>query len=121
MTPSAAKLKGQVFDATAPGFKPYHDVQPFYVDMLGDNAFNTAMGKLIDGAFAEVRGIAFHPRPAAGDALGALGFEFILRKGPGSIGWATDAGGGEDYSVRDLRLQVRPIRLAQPLYAPWAQ
>jgi cyanophycinase len=121
MTPSEAKRKGQVFDAAAPGFKPYHDVQPFYVDMLGDNVINAAMGKLIDGAFDEVRGIAFHPRPAASDALGALGFEFILRKGPGSIGWATDAGGGEDYSVRDLRLQVRPIRMAQPMYTPWAR
>lgn len=120
MTPSPAKQKGQVFDATAPGFKPYHEVQPFHVDMLGDNVISGAMGKLIDGAFSEVRGIAFHPRPAAGDALGALGFEFILKKGPGSIGWATDAGGGEDYSVRDLRLQVRPIRMAQPMYTPWA-
>lgn len=119
MTPSQAKRQGQVFDAAAPGFKPYHEAPPFYVDMLGDNVISGAMGKLIDGAFTEVRGIAFHPRPAAGDALGALGFEFILRKGAGSIGWATDAGGGEDYSVRDLRLQVRPIRMAQPMYGPW--
>lgn len=120
MTPAPAKLKGQVLDPPAPGYKPYYDTAPFYVDMLGDNVVTTAMTQLIDGSFAEVRGIAFHPRPAAGDPLAALGFEFVLRKGPGSLGWTTEAGGGEDYSVRDLRLQVRPIRMAQPMYGPWA-
>ena len=120
MTPAAAKLRGQVLDPAAPGYKPYYDNAPFYVDMLGDNVLTSAMTQLIDGSFAEVRGIAFHPRPAAGDPLAALGFEFVLRKGPGSLGWTTEAGGGEDYSVRDLRLQVRPIRMAQPMYGPWA-
>lgn len=119
--PAAAKLAGQVLDPAAPGYKPYYDHEPFYVDMLGDNVVATAMGQLIDGSFGELRGIAFHPRPAAGDAQGALGFEFVLSKGPGSIGWTTEAGGGEDYTVRDLRLQVRPIRMAQPMYTPWAR
>jgi len=120
ITPSAAKLKGDVLDPAAPGYKPYYSLQPFYVDMLGDNVIGTAMAHLIDGSYTEAIGIAFHPRPEAGDALGTLGFEFRLSKVPGSLGWTTEAGGGEDYTVRDLRLDVRPIRLAQPLYRPWA-
>jgi cyanophycinase len=130
MTPSPAKLKGQVLDPAAAGYKPYYSEPPFYVDMLGDNVIGTAMGLLIDGSFADVRGIAFDPRPPAANlpaapgapgAQGALGFEFLLSKGPGSMGWTTDAGGGEDYTVRDLRLAVRPIRMAQPMYTPWAR
>ena len=121
ITPSPAKLKGQVLDPAALGYKPYYDMAPYYVDMLGDNVISTAMGQLIDASYAEVRGIAFHPQPAAADALGALGFEFVLRKGPGSMGWTTEAGGGEDYTVRDLHLQVRPIRMAQPMFTPWAR
>ena len=119
ITPAAAKGRGDVLDPAVPGYKPYYSLPPFQVDMLGDNVIATAMSQLIDASYNEVLGIAFHPRPAAGDALGALGFEFRLRKGPGSIGWTTEAGGGEDYTVRDLRLDVRPIRLAQPLYSPW--
>jgi cyanophycinase len=121
ITPSAAKLKGDVLDPAAAGYKPYYSLQPFQVDMLGDNVIATAMGHLIDASYTELRGIAFHPQPPAGDALGALGFEFRLYKGPGSLGWTTEAGGGEDYTVRDLRLDVHPIRLAQPLYTPWKQ
>ena len=122
ITPSLAKRKGQVLDPTAPGLKPYFiEALPFYVDMLGDNVISTAMGQLIDASANELRGIAFRLDPAAGDPLGTLGFEFILRKGLGSMGWTTEDGRGEDYTVRDLRLQVRPIRMAQPTYTPWAR
>ncbi|OYV01064.1 MAG: cyanophycinase [Burkholderiales bacterium PBB5] len=120
IAPSAAKGKGDVLDPATPGYKPYYSLQPFYVDMLGDNVIATAMAHLIDGSYTEAIGIAFHPRPEAGDALGTLGFEFRLHKGPGSIGWTTEAGGGEDYTVRDVRLDIRPIRLARPLYTPWS-
>ena len=119
MVPAPHKLAGQVLDPAAPGYRPFHREAPFFVDMLGDDTITTAMGQLIDGSFAELRGIAFDPRPPPGDPLGALGFEFTLSKGPGSIGWSTQAGGSDDYSVRDLRLAVRPIRLAQPLYTAW--
>jgi cyanophycinase len=119
MTPAPAKQGGQLLDPAAPGYAPYHRNAPFYADMLGDNMIANAMGQLIDGRFAEVRGMAFHPHPSPDNPLGALGFAFTLSKGPGSIGWTTQAGGSEDYSVRDLRLAVRPIRLAQPLYTAW--
>jgi cyanophycinase len=115
ITPSAAKLAGQVLDPASPGYKPFNGAAPFYPDMLGDNMIANAMGLLIDASAETLTGIAFDPRPAAGDALGTLGFEFVLAKGPGSIGWVA----GGDTSVRDLRLAVRPIRMAQPLYSAW--
>lgn len=119
VTPSPAKRQGQRLEPGAPGYKPYYTEPPFYADFLGDNVVTGAIGLLIDAAYDELRGIAFDPRPAPGDALADLGFEFRLYKGAGSIGWYSDASGGEDYTVRDLRLDLRPIRMAQPMYSAY--
>lgn len=119
LTPSAAKLAGQSLEPGAAGYKPYYTEPPFYVDMLADNALTVAMGLLIDARYDELRGIAYDPRPAPGDALGALGFEFRLYKTPGCRGWYSDALGGEDYTVHRLGLDISPIRMAQPAYSPW--
>jgi cyanophycinase len=78
------------------------------------------MGQLIDGSFAELRGLSFDPRGKPGDLLAALGFEWRLYKAPGSIGWSSPEGGDEDYTVHRLGLDVLPVRMAQPLYGPWA-
>ena len=43
-----------------------------------------------------------------------------LYKGPDTLAWFTSARGGEDYSVWRMRLDVSPVRMAQPLYRPWA-
>ncbi len=119
VTPSQAKRSGQRLEPGAAGYQPYYSEPPFYTDMLGDNVIARSMGLLIDAKYDELRGIAFDPRPAPGDPLAALGFEFRLYKGAGSIGWYTSNQGTDDYTVRDLLLDVRPIRVAQPLYAPW--
>jgi cyanophycinase len=78
-----------------------------------------AMTLLIDAHFNEIEGLAFDPLPPAGDALGTLVFRARLCKGPGSRGWYTEATGAEDYTVQDLRLDVTPVRMAQPLFQPW--
>lgn len=121
LTPSADKLRGQLLDPSSPAYKPYYDAQPFHLDMLGDGVVATAMGLLIDAKYEEVRGLAFDPRPAAGDPLAALGFEFRLYKTPASRGWYSETSGGEDYTVHRLGLDVAPIRVATPLYAPWSR
>jgi len=118
--PAAFKARGQRLDPAAPGYKPYYTLAPFYVDMLGDGALATAMGLLLDASYTEILGLAFDPRPAPGDALAALGFEFRLYRAADSHGWYSDAQGGEDYTVQNLRLDVTPVRMAQPMYAPWA-
>lgn len=118
--PARVKLEGQRLDPSQPGYKPYYTSAPFYVDMLADNAIATAMGLLIDATYDEIRGIAFDPRAAPDDPQPHLGFAFRLAKGPRSIGWYSEASGGEDYTVDHLLLDVEPIRMARPLYEPWS-
>ena len=64
--------------------------------------------------------VGFDPRGKADDPLAALGFEWRLYKAPGSLGWTSPEGGDEDYTVHRLGLDVLPVRMAQPLYGPWA-
>lgn len=119
LRPSAEKLAGQRLDPAAPGYKPYYTEAPFYADMLAEGVLGTAMALLIDGSFDAVEGLAFDPRPAADDPLAALGFAIRLYKGPGSVGWYSEASGGEDYTVHRLRLDIRPVRIARPFSTPW--
>lgn len=120
LQPAAHKRAGQLLDPAAPGYKPYYTEAPFHVAMLADGVLSTAMGLLIDASYTEVRGLSFDPRGAAGDPLAALGFEWRLYKPPGAIGWYSEDGGGEDYTVHRLGLDVLPVRIAQPLTTPWA-
>jgi cyanophycinase len=119
-TPSARKLAGTRLDPAAPGFKGYYDNDPFYPDILGDNTLVTAMCNLIDNRRAEALGLAFSAQTAAvgpdTDPQPDLGFEFRLRKGAGSLGWLSSDNGDGDCSVVGLLLDVRPVRMARPLY-----
>ncbi|MFM7035137.1 MAG: hypothetical protein ACKOYJ_08165, partial [Planctomycetia bacterium] len=45
------------------------------------------------------------------------GFEFRFYRGPASKGWYTESFGGEDYTVLDIHLDIRPISIAGPLYS----
>jgi len=119
LTPSKAKLEGQFLDPAAPNYKPYYTRQPFQLDFFGDNVIAVSMALLIDAHYNSIEGMAFDPLPAAADPLGTLGFRARLYKGPGSRGWYTEATGAEDYTVQDLRLDVSPVRMAQPLFQPW--
>jgi len=119
LLPSADKRAAQRLEPGAPGYKPYYSEAPFYADMLSEGALATAMTLLIDGSFDAVDGLIFDPRPAPADPQGALGFAVRLYKGPGSIGWYSETSGGEDYTVHRLRLDLRPMRVAQPLMTPW--
>jgi len=119
LTPSKAKLAGQFLDPSSPTYKPYYNRQPFQLDFFGDNVIAVSMALLIDAHYKEIEGMAFDPMPAAADPLGTLGFRARLYKAPGSRGWYTEATGAEDYTVQDLRLDVSPVRMAQPLFMPW--
>jgi cyanophycinase len=120
VTPSALKLRGQKLEPGAPDYKPYYTLPQFYTDMLGDSTISTAMSILIDSVQPEFRGLSFEAAPKAGDTLADLGFLFRLYKGPGSIGWSTDELGPEDYTVVNLYLDVTPVRMPLPLFAPWS-
>lgn len=121
VTPSARKLAAKKLDATAADFRPYYNGVRFYADVLGDNVIPGLLAHLIDSRESEALGLAWRPRAAAGDdSRPDLGFEFRFRKGPGSVGYFNSAGGAEDYTVVDILLDVRPVRLADPLYRDYA-
>jgi cyanophycinase len=118
VTPSAAKAEGQRIDPRAEGFKPYYEDAPFLLDILADGAILRAMTLTLDGPTGEVRGLAFDARPDAAPPR-ELGFEFRFHRGPDTAGWFTSGLGGEAYTVVGVRLDVTPVRVAQPLYQPW--
>jgi cyanophycinase len=35
------------------------------------------------------------------------------------VGWSTDEFGGEAYTVINVRLDITPVRLPQPLFSAW--
>lgn len=121
----AADKRGGLIDAIAAGFKPYHANAGYHPDLLGDNAIVHAMARLVDSPEREARGLVFNGRALSGadaqDDQPTLGFEFRLYKGADTLGWYTSAWGGEDYSVHRVYLDVTPVRMAQPLYRPWAE
>ncbi len=77
----------------------------FYADMLAEGTLVTAMTRLAEGAPQEALGLAFAPGQE-------LGFEWRLSKTGDTAAWDTDRGP----SVAHLRLDVRPVRMASPLY-----
>jgi len=118
LTPAASRARGTRVDPSAPGFEPYFEDTPFLLDVLADGAVLRAMTHVLDGPAPEVRGLAFDARPDAA-APRDLGFEFRFARGPDTTGWFTADHGGEAYTVANVRLDVTPVRVAQPLYLPW--
>lgn len=117
VTASEAKRSSSPIDPAASDFKPYFKNEPFYPDILGDNTIAQAMAQLLDSPASELRGLAARLGPQ-GEVRGQPGFEFRLYKGPGTRGWFTGAFGGEDYTVVNVHLDVRPVRVNSPLYVP---
>ncbi|PTT92558.1 hypothetical protein DBR42_01700, partial [Pelomonas sp. HMWF004] len=77
-----------------------------------------ALAQLLDGPAAEVRGLAYRAYPRPGDAAPELGFEFRLWRGAGLEGWCSATPDGHEYTVLQARLDVVPVRVANPLFIP---
>ena len=116
-TPSAEKLKGKKLDPNDKNFSPYFDTDMFYPDVLGDSVVSNLMANFIDNRQTEVIGLAFNATAATQNPRD-LGFEFRFRKGNDSVGYFTSSLGGEDYSVINIVLDIRPVRMSNPLYRP---
>jgi cyanophycinase len=119
-TPSERKLRGQRIEPLAAGFKPGLQSDRYFLDVLADGCILGAMVQLLDGPAPEVRGLAYRANPRPGDPAPELGFEFQLKRGPGLVGWRGASFGGDDYTVLGVRLDVVPVRVANPLFTPLA-
>ena len=92
---------------------PYNNEHLFYPDILANSTAVDLMFKLIDNKQTEAIGLAFSDGE---DIRPELGFEFKFRKTPDSVGYFSGASGTATYSIRDLRLDIRPIKMSLPLY-----
>ncbi len=105
-TPSVDKAGGKVDPA-----QPDENDPVFTADILGHNAVLVLMNKLIDNKQASALGIAIAgpEEPRQG-----VGYEFKFTKDAATVGY--ESASSEAYSILNMRLDVRPVTLAQPWY-----
>ena len=113
--PSSEKLRDKKIDPNDKSFSPYFTSDAFYPDVLGDTVVVNLMANLIDNKQKEVIGLAFNGSGSLGPKP-HLGFEFRFRKGDDSLGYFTSSFGGEDYTVTNIYLDIRPVQMSKPLY-----
>ena len=114
VTPSDDKLDDEKLDPKSPDFQPYLDRPLFFNDILGNTTVADLMGKLMECMHAEAIGLAFDGIEARKHSVD--GFEFKFIRDDESIAWYTESHGGDDYTVLNIRLDIRPIRITGPLY-----
>ncbi len=114
VTPSDEKLEDEKIDPKSPDFRPYLDRPLFFNDILGNMTVADLMGKLMDSIHSEAIGLAFDGAEARKHSVD--GFEFKFIRDNDSVAWYTEAFGGDDYTVLNIRLDIRPIRITGPLY-----
>ena len=114
VTPAEEKADDILLDPNADDFSPYFDHRMFYTDILGNAAVADLLGRLIDNKEPEAIGLAFSGLESKHEP--SDGFEFKFYRGPDSKGWYTEEFGGEDYTVLNIHLDIRPIRINGPLY-----
>lgn len=79
----------------------------FFGDVLGDNIVVGAMARAAEGAGRSAIGLAWRPtRPTA--------FEWRLVADEATRAWGGPT--RDDHTFEGLRLDIRPVRLAQPVY-----
>lgn len=114
VTPSLEKLEEQKIEPFSPDFRPFFRKQLFFNDILANTTVADLMGKLIDNKFPTAIGLAFDGMQARTEPVD--GFEFLFTRDEESVGWYTERFGGDDYTVLNIRLDIRPIRITGPLY-----
>jgi len=70
----------------------------------------------MESVHGEAIGLAFDG--AAARETSVEGFEFKFIRDQECIAWYTELFGGDDYTVMNIRLDIRPIRITGPLYSP---
>jgi cyanophycinase len=114
LTPSEEKLSERKIDPNDADFAPaYHD--PLFInDILGNSAMCDLLRKLVDCKASEAIGLAYNG--AVARKKPAFGFEFRFYREGDTLGWYTEAHGSEDYTVSNIHLDIRPVKVTGPLY-----
>jgi cyanophycinase len=120
LLPSLAKLEGERIDPRAADFKPYNEDAPFALDVLAGGVVVDRMVRIVDGKATESRGLAFDASPDAAVPRD-LGFEFRFFRRPDTLGWYDPVASADAYTIANIRLDVVPVRVAQPLFVPWSK
>lgn len=118
LSPAKAKLEGQSIDPRAASFKPYYEDAPYALDVLAAGVVLQSMIRIVDGQPTESRGLAFDARPEA-IAPNDLGFEFRFSRRTDTLGWYDPVASADAYTLANVRLDVVPVRVAQPMFGPW--
>ena len=119
LTPHPAKLNFPVTFRER-NFDPSFEFDRYFMDILGDYAIADAMIQLVDGPRGQVRGLAHSRLHRPGDDKPDLGFEFILRRDEHTQAWSPLGVGTGVYCIHSVRLDIAPVRMASPLFTPWA-
>jgi len=114
MRPSPQKLDDIKLDPNAPDFETVDRPKLFFNDVLGNTAVVDLMAKLMDNTDPEAIGLAFDGHRAKQGTTN--GFEFRFARDAESVAWYTEATGGDDYTILNIRVDIRPIRLPGPFY-----
>jgi cyanophycinase len=88
---------------------PAQGAPGFFGDILGDNILVGAMARAAEGAGRLAVGLAWRPEQA-------LAFEWRLVADARTRAWGGPT--RDDHTIEALRLDILPVRLAQPVYQP---
>jgi cyanophycinase len=88
---------------------PAQGAPGFFGDILGDNILVGAMARAAEGAGRQAIGLAWRLDQA-------LGFEWRLVADARTRAWGGPT--RDDHTIHALRLDIRPVRMAQPVYQP---
>jgi cyanophycinase len=114
VTPAEDKVDDEVLDPKSPEFDPHVRRKLFFNDILGNMTVPDLMGKLMENVDGEAIGLAFDGIEARQHSVD--GFEFKFTRDKESFAWYTESYGGDDYTVLNIRVDIRPIRITGPLY-----
>ncbi len=114
ITPLADRMDDEILDPKSPDFLPESRHRLFFNDILGNTTVSDLMGKLMENLNEEAIGLAFDGDRARKESVD--GFEFKFTRDDDSIAWFTEMFGSDDYTILNIRLDIRPIRINGPLY-----
>ena len=114
VTPAAEKADDRKIEPFSPGFHPTFKQRIFCNDILGNTSLLDVMCMLLDNKHDDAIGLAFDGNAARHGKT--PGFEFRFYRETDTLGWETESFGGDDYTVVNIHLDIRPITIKGPLY-----